>query len=91
MSNFKTVDVEKSISIQHERFTRFKTAYDYLNKITFTINGMNTDLLVGDIVSIMGISRVTNLILTRICVFFFTSKKAWGIVQKKLEFKRVYP
>jgi len=32
MSNYKMVDVEKSISIQHEQFTRFKTAYDYLNK-----------------------------------------------------------
>ena len=44
MSNYKMVDVEKSISIQHEQFTRFKTSYDYLNKITFTINGMNIDL-----------------------------------------------
>jgi len=52
MSNYKMVDVEKSISIQHEQFTRFKTSYDYLNKITFTINGMNIDLIVGDIVSI---------------------------------------
>lgn len=58
MSNYKMVNV--NISTQHEQFTRFKTAYDYLNKITFTINGMNIDLLVGDIVSIMGISRVTN-------------------------------
>ena len=63
MSNYKMVDVEKPISTQHEQFTRFKTAYDYLNKITFTINRLNIDLLVGDIVSI--ISRVTNLILTR--------------------------
>ena len=44
MSNYRMVDVEKSISIQHEQFTRFKTSYDYLNKITFTINGMNIDL-----------------------------------------------
>ena len=27
------VDVEKPISTQHEQFTRFKTAYDYLNII----------------------------------------------------------
>ena len=72
------VDVEKSISIQHEQFTRFKTSYDYLNKITFTINGMNIDLIVGDIVSIMGISRVTNLMLTRICVFSLLPKRHIG-------------
>jgi hypothetical protein len=84
MSNFKMVDVEKSISIQHERFTRFKTAYDYLNKITFTINGMNIDLLVGDIVSIMGISRVTNLILTRICVSSLLPKRHGGLCKRNL-------
>ena len=44
MSNYEMVAIEKSISIQREQFTRFKTAYDYLNKITFTINGMNIDL-----------------------------------------------
>lgn len=84
MSNFKTVDVEKSISIQHERFTRFKTAYDYLNKITFTINGMNIDLLVGDIVSIMGISSVTDLILTRICVSSLLPKRHGGLCKRNL-------
>ena len=72
MSNYKMVDVEKSISIQHEQFTRFKTAYDYLNKITFTINRLNIDLLVGDIVSI--ISRVTNLILTRNAFLLYFQK-----------------
>ncbi len=80
MSNYKMVDVEKSISIQHEQFTRFKTAYDYLNKIIFMINGMNIDLLVGDIVSIMGISRVTNLILTRICI----PKRHGGLCKRNL-------
>jgi len=84
MSNYKIVDVEKSISIQHEQFTRFKTAYDYLNKITFTINGMNIDLLVGDIVSIMGISRVTNLILTRICVSSLLPKRHGGLCKRNL-------
>jgi hypothetical protein len=84
MSNYKMVDVEKSISIQHEQFTRFKTAYDYLNKITFTINGMNIDLLVGDIVSIMGISRVTNLILTRICVSSLLPKRHGGLCKRNL-------
>ena len=84
MSNYKMVDVEKSISIQREQFTRFKTAYDYLNKITFTINGMNIDLLVGDIVSIMGISRVTNLILTRICVSSLLPKRHGGLCKRNL-------
>ncbi|MGA7007547.1 MAG: hypothetical protein WBY28_10780 [Nitrososphaeraceae archaeon] len=84
MSNYKMVDVEKSISIQHEQFTRFKTAYDYLNKITFMINGMNIDLLVGDIVSIMGISRVTNLILTRICISSLLPKRHGGLCKRNL-------
>jgi len=66
------VAIEKSISIQREQFTRFKTAYDYLNKITFTINRLNIDLLVGDIVSI--ISRVTNLILTRNAFLLYFQK-----------------
>ena len=84
MSNYKMVDVEESISIQHEQFTRFKTAYDYLNKITFMINGMNIDLLVGDIVSIMGISRVTNLILTRICISSLLPKRHGGLRKRNL-------
>ena len=84
MSNYKMVDVEESISIQHEQFTRFKTAYDYLNKITFTINGMNIDLLVGDIVSIRGISRVTNLILTRICISSLLPKRHGGLCKRNL-------
>ena len=84
MSNYKMVDVEKPISTQHEQFTRFKTAYDYLNKITFMINGMNIDLLVGDIVSIMGISRVTNLILTRICVSSLLPKRHGGFCKRNL-------
>jgi hypothetical protein len=84
MSNYKMVDVEKSISIQHEQFTRFKTAYDYLNKITFMINGMNIDLLVGDIVSIRGISRVTNLILTRICISSLLPKRHGGLRKRNL-------
>lgn len=84
MSNYKMVDVEKSISIQHEQFTRFKTAYDYLNKITFTINGLHIDLIVGDIVSIMGISRVTNLMLTRICVFSLLPKRHGGLCKRNL-------
>lgn len=84
MSNYKMVDVEKSISIQHEQFTRFKTAYDYLNKITFMINGMNIDLLVGDIVSIMGISRVTNLILIRICISSLLPKRHGGLCKRNL-------
>ena len=72
MSNYEMVAIEKSISIQREQFTRFKTAYDYLNKITFTINRLNIDLLVGDIVSI--ISRVTNLILTRNAFLLYFQK-----------------
>lgn len=84
MSNYKMVGVEKSISIQREQSTRFKTAYDYLNKITFTINGMNIDLLVGDIVSIIGISRVTNLILTRICVSSLLPKRHGGLCKRNL-------
>ena len=78
------VGVEKSIPIQREQSTRFKTAYDYLNKITFTINGMNIDLLVGDIVSIIGISRVTNLILTRICISFLLPKGHGGLCKRNL-------
>ena len=84
MSNYKMVDVEKPISIQHEQFTRFKTAYDYLNKITFTINGMSIDLLVGDIVSIVGISRLTNLILTRICVSSLLPRRHGGLCKRNL-------
>ncbi len=84
MSNYKMVDVEKSISIQREQSTRFKTAYDYLNKITFTINGLNTDLLVGDIVSIIGISRIINLILTRICVSSLLPKRHGGLCKRNL-------
>ena len=40
MLNYKMVDVEKSISIQHEEFTRFKTAspiLDVTHRIFFSL------------------------------------------------------
>jgi hypothetical protein len=54
---------------------RFQNAYEYLNNIKLEIRGLKSsiELEVNDIVCIVGISELTNILLTRIgvCVAYF--------------------
>jgi len=73
--------LEKATLNQQESLTKFKTAYDYLNRFSFTINGTcnkTVELLAGDAVCLVGDSRMINLMLTKICVHALMSKKYGG-------------
>ena len=73
--------LEKATSTRQELITKLKTAYDYLNRLSFTINGTsnkNVELLVGDSVCLLGNSRMINLILTKIGVHTLMPKKYGG-------------
>ena len=81
MSELVTENLEKAISTQQEHLTKFKTAYDYLNRLTFTINGTcnkTVELLSGDAVCLVGDSRMINLMLTKIGVHALMPKKYGG-------------
>ncbi len=74
-------DIQQATSTPHELVTKLKTAYDYLNRLSFTINGTcskNIELLVGDSVCLVGHPRMINLILTKIGVHTLLPKKYGG-------------
>jgi hypothetical protein len=54
---------------------RFQNAYEYLNNVRLEIRGLRSaiELEVNDIVCVVGISELTNILLTRIgvCVAYF--------------------
>jgi hypothetical protein len=67
--------------MKQESLTKLKTAYDYLNRLSFTINGTcdkTVELLAGDAVSLTGDSRLINLMLTRIGVHSLMPKTYGG-------------
>src|SRR6266487_4865497 len=78
MSEVISQDLENGICTQRKHLTKFKTAYDYLNRLSFTIYGTfnkTVELLAGDAVCLLGDSRVTNLMLTKISVHALMPKK----------------
>ena len=66
---------------------KLKTAYDYLNQISFTINGSSNktiELMPNDAVCLLGNSRMTNLLLTKIAVHCLMPKKYGGLRSSKV-------
>src|SRR5437867_4797280 len=66
---------------------KLKTAYDYLNQLTFTVNGTSNktiDLLSTDAVCLLGNSRITNVMLTKIAVHCLMPKKYGGFGTSKV-------
>lgn len=61
---------------------KLKTAYDYLNQISFTVDGTSNktiELLSTDAICLLGNSRMTNLMLTKIAVHCLMPKKYGGL------------
>ena len=61
---------------------KLKTAYDYLNQISFTVDGASNktiELLSTDAICLLGNSRMTNLMLTKIAVHCLMPKKYGGL------------
>jgi hypothetical protein len=68
------------MSIQQEPL-KLKTAYDYLNRLSFTINGTcnkTVELLLGDAACLVGDSRMINLTLTKVGVHALMPKRHRG-------------
>lgn len=60
---------------------KLRTALDYLNQISFTVDGTSNktiDLLPNDAICLLGNSRMTNLMLTRLTVHCLMPKKYGG-------------
>src|SRR5206468_9527986 len=77
MSNLIAEKPNRTMSIQQEPL-KLKTAYDYLNRLSFTINGTcnkTVELLLGDAVCLVGDSRMINLILTKVGVHALMPKR----------------
>src|SRR5213594_1625725 len=80
MSNLIAEKPNRTMSIQQEP-PKLKTAYDYLNRLSFTINGTcnkTVELLAGDAVCLLGDSRMINLMLTKIAIHSLLPKKYGG-------------
>jgi Rad51 len=66
---------------------KLKTAYDYLNQISFTVDGTSNktiELLSTDAICLLGNSRMTNLMLTKIAVHCLIPKKYGGFRSSKV-------
>ena len=66
---------------------KLKTAYDYLNQISFTVDGTSNktiELLSDDAICLRGNSRMTNLMLTKIAVHCLMPKKYGGFRSSKV-------
>jgi len=81
MSELISQNLENNICTQPEHLTNLKTAYDYLNRLSFTINGTcnkTVELLAGNAVCLLGDSRMINLMLTKIAIHSLLPKKYGG-------------
>ena len=61
---------------------QFQIAYEYLNNIKLEIRGLKSsiELEVNDIVCIVGISELTNILLTRIGVCCLLPRRSCGFI-----------
>jgi hypothetical protein len=77
---------ETSVSNAYEPI-KLKTAYDYLNRLSFTVNGTSTktlELLSSDAICLIGESTMTNIMLTKIAVHCLMPKKYGGFKNSKV-------
>ena len=66
---------------------KLKTAYDYLNQISFSVDGTTNktiELLSNDAICLLGNSRMINLMLTRLAVHCLMPKKHGGFKSSKV-------
>jgi hypothetical protein len=78
----KLTEQKLDVAVQNKGTSfKLKTAYDYLNQLTFTVNGTSDksiDLLFTDAICLLGNSRITNVMLTKIAVHCLMPKKYGG-------------
>ena len=90
MSNLIEEKQETSVqtSIDNKiKSLKLKTAYDYLNQISFTVDGTSNktiELLSNDAICLLGNPRMTNLMLTKLSVHCLMPKKYGGFRTSKV-------
>ena len=90
MSKLIEEKLETSVqtSVRNEfKNLKLKTAYDYLNQISFTVDGTSNktiELLSNDTICLLGNSRMTNLMLTKLAVHCLMPKKYGGFRSSKV-------
>lgn len=84
----KLIEEKLNTPAQNEiKNLKLKTAYDYLNQISFTVDGTSNktiELLSTDAICLHGNSRMTNLMLTKIAVHCLMPKKYGGFRSSKV-------
>jgi hypothetical protein len=74
--------LETDVVYNETKNLKLKTAYDYLNQISFAVDGTSNktiELLSTDAICLLGNSRMTNLMLTKIAVHCLMPKKYGGL------------
>lgn len=90
MSKLIEEKLENSVqtSLDEEIYNlKLKTAYDYLNQISFSVDGTSNktiELLSNDAICLLGNPRMTNLMLTKLAVHCLTPKKYGGLRNSKV-------
>lgn len=82
MSKLIEEKLETDVVYNETKNLKLKTAYDYLNQISFTVDGTSNktiELLSTDAICLLGNSRMTNLMLTKIAVHCLMPKKYGGL------------
>jgi len=84
----KLIEEKLGVAVHNEiKNLKLKTAYDYLNQISFTVDGTSNktiELLSTDAVCLLGNSSMTNLMLTKIAVHCLMPKKYGGFRSSKV-------
>ena len=80
---------EKLDTVVHNEIknVKLKTAYDYLNQLSFTVDSTSNktiELLSTDAICLLGNSRMTNIMLTKIAVHCLMPKKYGGFTSSKV-------
>ena len=86
MSKLIEEKLDTAVPSQHKPLM-LKTAYDYLNRLSFTVNGTSQktmELLSSDAVIILGGSGLTNIMLTKLAVHCLMPKKYGGLRNSKI-------
>jgi hypothetical protein len=86
MSKLIEENLEASIADETKKL-KLKTAYEYLNQISFTLDGTldkTIEFLPTDAICLLGNSRIANLMLTKIAVHCLMPKKYGGLSNSRM-------
>jgi hypothetical protein len=83
----KLIEEKLETALRSRESLKLKTAYDYLNRVSFTVSGTSNktiELLSCDALCLVGDSRITNIVLTKVVVHSLMPKKHGGFKNSKV-------